>query len=410
VTAAASATLWVAACAPRRPPVPPSPIPLPAEIRIGVAVDVPSVTLSSDHALVFRSPERPDGIRAVGGTVTVRAGAQTAEVALDGAVQAATTWQVTAASRVKGTVVLDGKRYSGALDISAGPRGLVVVNRLDLEQYVAAVVSAEMGRRSASDLEALKAQAVVSRTYAVRHRQLAVRQPYDLLASRGDQIYNGAGAVTPLARRATDATRGEILTWHGTVIDAFFFSTCGGRTEDGTAVFAGADRPYLRAVSDLRPDGRPWCDISPRYSWNEHWNAGALRAVLARTLPANALPAARASDLTDVRVASRTASGRVAAIDLVGSDGTTTVTGQAIRRVLEPVAGDAKGALLWSTQFTIRVSRSGEAIEALDLSGHGSGHGVGMCQWGAIGRARAGQDYLTILTSYFPGTTVVQAR
>ena len=78
------------------------------------------------------------------------------------------------------------------------------------------------------------------------------------------------------------------------------------------------------------------------------------------------------------------------------------MSGQAIRRVLSP----ADGGLLRSDDFTIRVSRTGARIERVDIEGRGNGHGVGMCQWGAIGRARAGQDYRTILTSYFPGTEI----
>jgi len=277
-----------------------------------------------------------------------------------------------------------------------------VVDRLPLETYVAGVVSAEMGHRAASDFAALEAQAVVSRTYAVRHRQSAGAEPYDLVAARDDQVFDGTATADPLADRATRATAGQILTYHGQPIDAFFFSTCGGRTEDGTAVFAGADRPYLRSVSDLAPDGHAWCAISPRYSWMEHWSADELRRVLAATLRANGFSADRADDLTDVAVTATTASGRVAAVTLRGSGGSTIVPGPAIRRVLAP----AGGGLLWSTRFTVRVSRQGETLESVDLSGHGSGHGVGMCQWGAIGRARAGQDYTTILGSYFPGTIV----
>ena len=81
------------------------------------------------------------------------------------------------------------------------------------------------------------------------------------------------------------------------------------------------------------------------------------------------------------------------------------MSGQAIRRVL----GLPEGGILWSTDFTVRVSRAGGKVDRVVADGHGSGHAVGMCQWGAIGRARAGQDYVTILTSYFPGTSVQHA-
>jgi stage II sporulation protein D len=123
--------------------------------------------------------------------------------------------------------------------------------------------------------------------------------------------------------------------------------------------------------------------------------------VLRRTLAAEKL-LAPAGGVRDIRVTGRDVSGRVASIELAGQHGGTTVAGLAIRRVLAP----ADGGLLLSTDFTIRISRSGGRIERVDIDGRGSGHAVGMCQWGAIGRARAGQDDRTILASYFPGTEI----
>lgn len=398
---ASIAVLW-AACAPRREPRSATPVIAPAEIRVAIATGIPAVAVSADRGLVIVTPARRAAIHLAGGRqVTLSPGPTGITVDLPGAVPASDRWELRSADR-SGTVRFAGHDYPGVVIVTAQSRGLAVVDRLSLETYVAGVVSAEMGHRAASDLEALKAQAVVSRTYAVRHRDLSGSQPYDLVAVRDDQVFDGTTATDALALRATRATAGEILTYHGAPIDAFFCSTCGGRTEDGTAVFPGADRPYLRSVSDLAPDGHPWCAISPRYSWREHWSADELRRVLAATLPANGFSADRGDDLTDIAVTATTPSGRAAAVTLGGNGGSTVVSGQAIRRVLAP----AGGGMLWSTQFTVRVSRQGETIEAVDLSGHGSGHGVGMCQWGAIGRARAGQDYTTILSSYFPGTIV----
>ena len=109
---------------------------------------------------------------------------------------------------------------------------------------------------------------------------------------------------------------------------------------------------------------------------------------------------ARANDLTEMRVLDRTGTGRIATLELTGRNGRTAVSGQAIRRVLAPTAG----GMLRSTDFTVKLGRRGGKIERVTIEGRGYGHGVGMCQYGAIGRARAGQDYQTILTSYFPGT------
>jgi stage II sporulation protein D len=136
--------------------------------------------------------------------------------------------------------------------------------------------------------------------------------------------------------------------------------------------------------------------------WKAGWSSGELAATLRRTIAAERIPGEPIGELRDFRITGRDVSGRVATIEVAGKSGHVTVAGQAIRRVLSP----PEGGLLLSTDFTVRISRNGGGIERVDIDGHGSGHAVGMCQWGAIGRARAGQDVRTILTSYFPGTEI----
>jgi len=197
------------------------------------------------------------------------------------------------------------------------------------------------------------------------------------------------------------ATRGQIVTWGGQPIDAFFFSTCGGRTADGVEVFRGADRPYLRSVPDLDQAGQAYCSISPRFRWREEWTGDALRAVLRRSLPdVVGVSAARVRDVRDVRVAMRTASGRVGQLTIALVDDVVQVDGPQVRRVLRTTTGD----ILRSTAFSLTATRAGRRISRLVADGGGNGHGVGFCQWGAVGRARAGQDYQQILAAYYPGT------
>jgi len=132
---------------------------------------------------------------------------------------------------------------------------VTVVDRVSMETYLAGVVSAEMGRRSLTEQEALRAQAVVSRTYALRNLRRWQVQGFDLYATVADQVYGGVAAETPEAREAVSGTRGMILIYGGQPIDAFFYSTCGGTTAEGTEVFRAADRPYLRSIADVGPDG-----------------------------------------------------------------------------------------------------------------------------------------------------------
>ncbi len=282
---------------------------------------------------------------------------------------------------------------------------MTVINVVDLEDYLGGVVGAEMGRRAPGEEEALKAQAVAARTYALRNRGRWNSRGFDLVADVNDQVYIGVANENAMAVAAVEATRGQVLMQDGEPIEAFFSSTCGGRTEEGSAAFAGARRSYLKAVDDIDPStGAAWCAISPRFRWTETWTARQLTAVLRKSLPGQGLPVGRASDLTDIRVIDHTPSGRVAAIDLRGRGGSTRVRGETIRRVLAMSAG----GILRSTHFEVRIDRSGGRLEKVEISGRGNGHAVGMCQWGAVGRARAGHDHVAILESYFPGAELTR--
>ncbi len=304
-----------------------------------------------------------------------------------------------------GVLSVDGREYRGELTLRRDTRGILVLNRVSIEGYLIGVVSAEMGPRPASEIEALKAQAVTARTYALRNRTRWASQGFDLLADVNDQVYQGLSGEHPEAAEAVAATRGEVLLYGDDLIDAFYYSTCGGKTEQGDAVFAGAARPYLRSVPDLDPAGVPWCIISPRFTWTESWTREGLIAILSRTLPSLGISTTPLATLTDIRITGRTPSGRVASLELVGRSSRVTLSGQTIRRALAPQGT----GMLRATDFTVTLGRGGGQLTRIDLRGRGNGHGVGLCQWGAIGRARAGQDYQTILSSYFPGTSLGEA-
>jgi stage II sporulation protein D len=300
-------------------------------------------------------------------------------------------------------VRLNGRSYRGLLEILRDSGGITVVNRLGLEEYLRGVVSAEMGRRSLAERDALHAQAIVSRTYALRNLGRRKARGFDLFATVPDQVYGGMSAETPEGNEAVSATHGRALTYGGAPIDAFFYSTCGGRTAEGTEAFVMADRPYLRSVPDLTASGTAYCAISPRYRWREVWTGEALRATLQQTLPATTgTPAARVGQVNDVRVVYRTYSGRVGRLGIGLRDSEVLVEGPAVRRVLRPSSGD----MLRSSAFDLTVTSANHQVVRLVADGGGAGHGVGFCQWGAVGRARAGQDVRRILDAYYPGVTL----
>jgi stage II sporulation protein D len=155
-------------------------------------------------------------------------------------------------------------------------------------------------------------------------------------------------------------------------------------------------------VSDLNESGTAYCSISPRYRWREEWSGDALRATLQRNLPPVAgAVSAPIGTVTDIRVTQRSASGRVEQLSIGLGGAEVRVDGHArIRQVLRPPSGQ----LLRSTAFSLMATGAGRNVTSLVIDGAGAGHGVGLCQWGAVGRARAGQDYQRILAAYYPGT------
>ncbi|HPF62944.1 MAG TPA: SpoIID/LytB domain-containing protein [Gemmatimonadales bacterium] len=369
-------------------------------VRIGLSLDAPRPRFSGDMGLRVTDPDEGD-LRYIGAGDDVRVGAQGNGVVLDpgGRELRRRVFTVTP-GQDEGLVYLDGRPYRGAIEVSRGADGVRVVNIVGLEEYLVAVVGAELGHRPASEAAAARAQAVVARTYALRNMGRWEADGFDLLAGVASQVYRGADDEDPVARAAVEATAGEVLLYGGDLIDAFYSSTCGGSSEAGRDVFVDGDRPYLQARPDVDGEGRAWCAISPRFRWTTSWSAAELAAILRRTLAAERLATAVAADLREMRVLDRTASGRIATLELRGARGATVVRGSAIRRALQP----PEGGLLGSSDFTVRLDRRGGRIERVVAEGRGFGHGVGLCQWGAIGRARAGQDHLTILMSYFPGT------
>ncbi len=371
------------------------------EIRIGVVVNAATLSFGGGSALRLTIPDGSELSGLPPGTAaTVAAGAAGLRIRVGGvAVTPGPALEVTPADS-GAPVRINGRDYRGRFLLSATLTGVSATNLLDVETYLQGVVGAEMGARSEPDLAALRAQAVISRTIALKAIGRWRMRGYDLVATVADQAYAGIGFETPVSTQAVQETRGEVLLWQGQLIDGFFHSTCGGRTADGTEVFAGGNRPYLRSIRDEADSGRPWCAISPRFRWRESWSGEQLARTLGETLPQAGAPAALARSLRGIRVIDRTATGRVAHLELLGSRGNYTVTGPVARLVFR--TGD--GSILRSANFNLQLTRSGERIVQLVAEGSGAGHGVGMCQWGALARSRAGFSYQDILAAYFPGT------
>lgn len=312
-----------------------------------------------------------------------------------------------AASMREGLVSVNGRRYRGELTVIASDSGLRLVNRVPLEAYLRGVVPRELGTRSRSDRAALEAQAIAARSYALV-RLGASSRPFDLVASVNDQVYGGVDAENPEADAAIAATEGLVLTYAGRIVNAPYHSTCGGSTAEPGEVWRSRGEPYLQRVSDRIPGtDRYYCDIAPRFRWERSWRADTLAMIVDRYVRAYArIASTTVGAVRRVEVDGHTPSGRVAALVVETDSGRVRLQANDIRYVLRSPGGE----LLNSTYFSPEAvtSRTGR-LERLTIRGRGYGHGVGMCQWGAIGRARAGQDFRTILSTYYPGTSVARA-
>jgi stage II sporulation protein D len=309
--------------------------------------------------------------------------------------------------REDATLSVNGRRYRGDLTVVLADSGLRVVNRLEVEAYLRGVVPRELGVRGASDRAALEAQAVAARSYAVTRLGNPSR-PFDVTATTSDQVYGGAEAENPIADAAVAATAGLVLMFDGRVASAPYHSTCGGSTAAPDEIWQSRSEPYLQRVSDRIPGtDRFYCDIAPRFRWERSWRADSLSAIVDRYVRAYAaIPPEPIGSIRSVVVDGRTPSGRVAALWIETDRGRYRLRANDIRYVLRSAGGE----LLNSTYFSAEMVSSPDGrLSRLTIRGLGYGHGVGMCQWGAIGRARAGQDFRTILRTYYPGTAVARA-
>ena len=299
-------------------------------------------------------------------------------------------------------LVVGGKAYRGSLIFSVDGGRLQCVNVLPLEDYLRGVVPLEMGRTGDQGLEALKAQAVVARTYALKYMLGPGNGIFDVRASVQDQVYGGIQAEYPLTDHAIHETMGRVVLSADTLAICYYHSTCGGTTASRNEVWGGPVIPYLITQPDRDTADKPWCSASRYMRWSESWDAADLAAILRKNLSVAGVRNAPAFHrLKDLDVRSRFSDGRINVLEVVTDKGSFELHGDKIRFALKT----SKGRMLESSRFDIEME--GNRITA---RGSGYGHGVGLCQMGALGRSAAGQSYQEILEAYYPGTAVAMTR
>jgi len=402
-------------------PIPPPPAPVvpagPAEeaphgeqpwITVGLAWDLRGVTVDPEGPAIVEGGGRHalaadeqlsvtlEGGRAVargvGGRVRWRASVPSSD----------TLW-VTPDSGA--AIRWNGRRWRGQFKIFVNPRRkLTIATRLPLESYLVGVIPGEIGALADDLLEAGRAQAIAARSYTLFYRGRRGPEGFDVYATVEDQVYGSVEAERPLATRCVESTFGSVALSGGQPIRANYFSTCGGITADVWEAWPASPLPYLVSHRDAGAD-RDYCSASPHYRWREVWTPGEFMADLVRFGPRFGVPLPRggAGRLVDVRAESRSRSGRVWRLRVDTTTGVIVVPAWSLRQVLRRPGNTS--AILRSTLFKVGVRRDAGTGRptAVIVSGAGSGHGVGLCQTGALGMAREGRSAEQIIRHYYRG-------
>jgi len=298
-----------------------------------------------------------------------------------------------------------GRDYRGIFVLKTISEGMVLINTLNLEDYLKSVVPSELCPYTFHKFEAHKAQAVAARTYAIKNLGMNGDLGFDLFDTPKSQYYKGMNAEHPLSSMAVEETQGQVAIYKGKLIDALYTSSCGGMTENVEEIFEGPSLPYLRSTkcdceaqqqwiiyceNSVIPDNSNIIDRnSPAYSWRVRKTKKNLEKRINQYYPIGEL-----KDLIPLR---RGDSKRVVELLISGSENQVIVKGLRIRRVLG----------LRETLFVIDREYGEEGdITHFTFTGRGQGHGIGLCQVGAYRMALAGADYKEILKKYYYGIKI----
>ena len=279
-----------------------------------------------------------------------------------------------------GFIMVNGAPYRGYITLLK-KNGLTVINNIQVEDYLYGVVPKEMP--SNWPAEALCAQSVAARTFALKNRKRHSEEGFDLCNTSHCQVYEGMSAEMRTTTEAVNNTRGEVLFYKGAIIDALFHTDSGGMTESSENVW-GSSVPYLRAVTETQMQTQPWNRSISMASFVQKIEADGKILGTLREIRLSPLLIGKGSE-------DRTPSGRVRSMEFIGSKGRVILSGNDLRSMFS----------LPSTLFHVRYGNS-EII----FNGYGSGHGLGLSQWGAKTLADQRKNYKDILFHYYTGVTL----
>ena len=367
-------------------------------IRVGLSEGQASAILTADDAYVARDALTGQGLDKFSGNTLTTITVKEKKLAINGkAISAKAVRFLIADSRTMRYLSVAGKKYHGNIVLTLAKDGTItVINEVKLDDYIGGVISEEMS--PSWPMEALKAQAVAARTFAVYSLGLHNEDGYDVCATTHCQVYGGIESESPEGLRAVSSTRGEIMTYQGKPIYAAFHASSGGMTA-GSEEAGGIALPYLKAVRD------PLDNATPNREWQVSMTAKELASDLAAA--GFRVGTLKAIELTPLKIgegaADRYASGRLKQIRFIGTAQSVVVPGPKLRWIvgLPSTLADIR----YGTEKKTTLNEKGK-IEisgpntVIVFQGTGRGHGIGFSQWGAKAMA-AKKKYRDILSHYY---------
>jgi stage II sporulation protein D len=278
-----------------------------------------------------------------------------------------------------GFVFADSKRYRGYLKIIKSENKINVINVLPMEDYIKGVLPKEAATNWS--IEALKSQAVISRTYAITNLNRHSAQGFDICPTVHCQVYGGAGVEADSCNKAVLETQCEVLSYGGKLAQTVFHANCGGHTEDPKYIWNWKNTPpYLKGVKC------GYCNAAPHTKWEKTLDEGFIR----KRLPGNNI-----GKIKSIKIKGKTAAGAAKELKIIHSKGEVTLNAYQFRLAVGIYQ-------IKSHTFDFIKTSAGKFY----FKGRGWGHKVGLCQWGAKGMAENGKTYKEILAHFYPGTTI----
>ena len=276
-------------------------------------------------------------------------------------------------------IIINDRAFRGNILLIKENNGLLTaINRISLEDYIRGILYHEVSHYW--PMEALKAQAIVSRSYARYSMQANKFKEFDATDDVYSQVYGGSRSERYRTNQAVDETIGRVIVFEGKVIPAYFHATCAGHTEDASLL-------WNVNLAPLKGVACGFCKGSPHFNWHEVIFSGEIREALVNA-------GYKSGVIKEIVLLGRDGSGRITNLKIINTKNDLIISAKDFRNIIGP-------DLIRSTNFKVNIIGTDVVFE-----GVGWGHGVGLCQWGAYFMAKNGSTAEEIIKYYYPKTDV----